>query len=157
MKRKILAVGLAITMSVNLTGCAGTSSTDQQAKQSPTVVTEDQQQPTDPKAVEPTEVQTPTTTTPGEAGVKATEEPKTSGGATIDTPVPPGGTDKNKTPAAVEPKTPTKPALPQGTVSLKVGATLPEFVLPDLKGKSTSASAIITSHQLTFINFWATT
>ncbi len=153
LKRKILILGLAMAISVNLAGCTGTSSPNQQTKQSSPMVTENQPQPTDPKTATPSEPQTPTNTPPKEAGVKATEEPQPSSAAALDTPLPPS----NQAPAAVEPKAPAKPALPQGTVSLKVGATLPEFVLSDVKGNNTSASAIITSHQLTFINFWATT
>ncbi|SHK85360.1 hypothetical protein [Desulforamulus aeronauticus] len=153
LKPKILILGLAMALSVNLAGCAGTSSPEQQTKQSSPGVTEDQQQSTDPKTATPSEPQTPTNTPPAETGVKETEEPNASGAAALDAPLPPS----NKAPAAVEPKIPAKPALPQGTVSLKVGATLPEFVLTDLKGNTTSASAVITGHQLTFINFWTTT
>ncbi|AQS58682.1 hypothetical protein [Desulforamulus ferrireducens] len=152
MKRKILTLGLAITMSVNLVGCAGTSTPEQSGQQVPAVVTEDQ--PTEPKVTEPGEAQAPTSEAPQE---NRSLEPTVPGQTAPDTPVVPQSPDSNQVPAAADPQTPAKPTLPQGTISLQVGATLPEFVLADLKGNQVSGSSIITNHRLTFINFWTTT
>lgn len=151
MRRKLLTLGLALAVSVILVGCnpaspgqdadKKSSSTLEPANPNPPAAAEKTEEPASPAAPAPAAKDAPEAANPDSNGPAQPSNPTVS--------------ESSKPTAPKE--GPKEPTLPRGDISLKVGATLPEFVLPDLEGNKTSASAIVTGHKLTFINFWTTT
>ncbi|MEW6698101.1 MAG: hypothetical protein ACOY35_00745 [Bacillota bacterium] len=147
MRRKLLTLGLALAVSVILVGCDPASPGQDADKKSGSTL--EPANPNPPAAAEKTEEPaSPAASAPAAKDATKAANPDSNGPAQPSTPT---------VSESSKPTAPKEPALPKGDISLKVGATLPEFVLPDLKGNKTSASAIVTAHKLTFINFWTTT
>lgn len=142
MKRSLISLSLTLALALNLSGCTSTATTPAEPnKTSVDIVNVSPTEPTGEKPNTPTTpvIQNPVPKTPSALDPKAPEI-------------------KQVLPAQVEvPDESKKLDLPQGPISLRVGDMLPEFMLTDLKGNSTSASKIITKHKLTLINFWTTT
>jgi len=145
LKRKLLTVGLILTLSLNSFGCGSTLSQPESPKQTT-------------KALEPGSQET-TTKEPSAPSEPASPKPGKSGSNNTAASVQPKQTvaGEAEAPSPKEPSAPAKPSLPQGPISIKVGETLPDFTLSDLNGNNVNASTIVTRHKLTFINFWATT
>lgn len=143
MKHRYVILLLVIFLALAVSGCSGGNVTSEKTKPP---VSSDVKEPTEPSVK-----QEPGSKEPTPPIVKDSQNNNQVTEPSIDKPtVTPVKENKS-------PDIPVEPALSQGPISLKIGDTLPEFILTDLQGKNTSASSIITQHKLTLINFWTTT
>ncbi|MEW6066394.1 MAG: hypothetical protein AB1538_14740 [Bacillota bacterium] len=158
LKRKLLTIGLALAVSVSLVGCNAASPGGDPGKQS--AGTLEPAKPGQPETGEPGKPKEPAGPVSPDTESKGTPEAAKPDSKSANAPVEPGkpAVEGGSTSTAPkEPNAPKTPVLSKGDISIQVGASLPEFVLPDLQGKKTGASSIITQSKLTIINFWATT